>query len=80
MALLQKRINILWEVVDGNSNVYKDPKVVMDGGDEFDNLLNPARVMQQDINTYEQSQQGPISDPYISYLEINKVVTHMNLG
>ncbi len=77
MALLQKRINILWEVVDGNSNVYKDPKVVMDGGDEFDNLLNPARVMQQDINTYEQSQQGPISD---IYLEINKVVTHMNLG
>ncbi len=80
----EKRSNIPWEVVDGDT-VYKDPKVVLNKwGNEFENLLNPAPVMQQDININQQSQQGHVIDPYldiaITYLEINKVVTRMKQG
>ncbi len=73
----EKKSNIPWEVVDGDT-VYKNPKVVLNKwGTEFENLLNPAPVMQQDINTNQQSQQGNVSDPYldtaITYLEYKKL-------
>ncbi len=70
--------------MDGDT-VYKEPKVVLDKwANEFENLLNPTPVMQQDININQQSQHGHVSDPYLDtaiiYLEINKVITRMKLG
>ncbi len=79
----EKRSNIPWELVDGNT-VYKDPKVVLNKwANEFENLLNPAPVITAGYKHQSTNSAGSLLVIHIlklTYLEINKVVTSMKLG